>query len=122
MTQEKKYSRNYKYNYLKAVLCEQSDKVFRKCYTCQQWKPLDNDNYLRNEREVMWFTFQCKDCRNAYKKQRKEFIKEQIKEQQKEIKPENVKQEPIFEDDSVESKLDRILSYLWLNKWAFKKS
>ena len=128
MTQEKKYSRNRKYNYLKAMICEQSDRIFRQCYTCHEWKPLDNDNYLRNDREVMWFTFQCKDCRNEYKRQRKQYLKDHPAErhitnvEQKELFDWKVFTKEESEEETVESKVDRILAFLWLNKWAFKKS
>lgn len=129
MQQEKKFTKNHKYNYLKAIICEQSDKVYRKCYTCQQWKPLDTENYLRNEREVMWFTFQCKECRNEYKKQRRKFNKEQIQNQLTDEKSQwvclkNAEQKELFDwkiftrenveekTETLEDKVNKILSFL----------
>lgn len=134
MTQEKKYTRVWKYHYDTITICRETDVLMTRCYKCWQFKPSWTANFKKSKQYERWFAPLCKDC---YNKEQLKWKENQANEQpiprwHYEIDPERAEQIELFEwkifkkedvqKESVESKVDRILAFLWLNKWAFKKS
>lgn len=122
MKQEKKYTKQtWKYHYSLVKICDEIDTIYRCCYTCKQVKPLDLNHFCKNSNDVMWFMTQCKECRNNYKRERKAILEAEAMKQEHEHDhveqkdTSKLKQTSLFdENDSTETKLNKILAYLWL--------
>lgn len=105
----------WKHHYLNEVICKETDIIYRRCYTCREYKPLDKEHFQVNSSEKMWFMFQCKNCRNEYKQElAKQKAKKEV-EAMKEVEAKNQKQHSLFEaSDTLETKLNKVLAYLWI--------
>ena len=124
ITREKNWwKKHWKLHYIETILCKETDVIYRECYTCKKVKPLDNEHFVRNSYEKMWFMFQCKDCRNEYKNKRNEILRAQKEEKHEQLDSKDFKAESLFKESSKEkdtftlSDVRKILSYFWIKKW-----
>lgn len=116
---ERKFKRVKKYHYSMVKICNETDQVFTRCYVCGEWKPSTQEYFKREadpnrDRDIRPI---CKHCVNEQLKDRLKRDKEKKEmESMKQISKETVHTNPLFEEDNetVESKLDRLLTYLWL--------
>ena len=126
MTQEnqrKTHKRVKKYHYKTVEICEETDIVFTRCRCCKQLFPSTLEFFIKESHKWEKRTIQplCRRCNREIWKWYRELYKSR-KSEHAEINPAEAKQTELFdENESVESKLDRILSFLWLNKWTCKK-
>ena len=122
MKQEKKRIRSvWKYHFKTIEICEETDVVFTRCRMCKELHPSTLEYFVKETHKWARRTIQpiCRKCACELQREYKQAYKER-KAEQKEVqtKPIETKQETLFdENETVESKLDRILSFLWLNKW-----
>ena len=122
MLQEKKRIRScWKYHFKTIEICEETDVVFTRCRMCKELHPSTLEYFVKETHKWAKRTIQpiCRKCACELQREYKQAYKER-KAEQKEVqtKPIETKQETLFdENETVESKLDRILSFLWLNKW-----
>lgn len=112
------------YHYYDEVLCKETDVVYSKCRICWEYKP--RTDFRKDSKAPSEYSPVCKICARAYEKR----IKDQRKEQEKQPTPIDAVAMHLFnkedvevkKDDTLETKVDRILYFLWLtNKWKFKK-
>lgn len=125
MKQEKKRIRSvWKYHFENVKVCVETDVIFTRCRICKQLKP-SNLEYFRKDSDPnakRLIQPLCKECWCELDKQKREFEKAKKIESKKSIN--HVEQKELFEnvqEETIESKVDRILSFLWLNKWTYKK-
>ena len=122
MKQEKKRIRSvWKYHFKTIEICEETDVVFTRCRMCKELHPSTLEYFVKETHKWAKRTIQpiCRKCACELQREYKQAYKER-KTEQKEVQtnPIETKQETLFDEkESVESKLDRILSFLWLNKW-----
>jgi hypothetical protein len=115
------HSRVAKYHYATIKMCIETDVLMTKCRVCWNLYPSTTEYFVIDwhqwaERRIQPF---CRKCSQDYQKQ----LLIQKKAEQNKPKPADVHAESLFEEEeSVESKVDRILAFLWLNRWACKKS
>ena len=127
--QEKKRIRSvWKYHFKTIEICEETDVVFTKCRMCKELFPSTLEFFVKETHKWARRTIQpiCRKCACQLQREYKQAYKERKEEQKEEVAPKKIEspvQTTLFdENESVESKLDRILSFLWLNKWQYKKS
>lgn len=112
----KKFSKmTWKKHYVDVCICKETDLIYRKCYTCLECKPLDREHFNVDSHDKQGFMAQCKDCRNNYKRERKEIVEKEKQAKTQQKAPKEFKEKSLFEEsDSTETKLNKILAYLWL--------
>ena len=116
---ERKFKKVQKYHYKMVKICEETDKVFTRCYSCGEWKESGTENFRKEASPDRDRDFRplCKKCANA---QLKEYMhnrkKQKELEKMKYISTETIHSEPLIketkEEKSLESKIQRILDYL----------
>lgn len=115
---ERKFKRVPKYTYSMVKICNETDQVFTRCYCCGEWKPATTE-YFRKEASPdrdRDFRPLCKKCANE---QLREYNQKRKKQRELDamiqVSPETIHSEPLLKkDETMESKIDKILSYLWL--------
>lgn len=133
MQQEKKRNRTcFKYHYETVKICVETDVIYTRCRECKQLKP-SNLEYFRKDSDPhaqRLILPLCKECWREIDKQKRD--SEKMKKIHAEKPINYVEQKELFDwkvftkeesesNDTLESKVDRILSFLWLNKWTYKK-
>ena len=133
MTENKRIRTCHKYHFDTVKICRETDVIFTRCRVCKQLFPSTLEYFRKDKSDSAQRMIQplCKKCwreKEAIKREQKKIIEREINEQPQ-IK--NVEQKELFdwkmftkndfEEETVESKVDRILSFLWLNRWQFKK-
>ena len=119
MTQ-RKFKRVQKYTYSMVKICNETDQVFTRCYSCGEYKPATTE-YFRKEANPdrdRDFRPLCKKCANEHLR---EYLKDRKhkEEMEKMVEVKTVHSEPLIknekkEDKNLESKIQKILDYLWL--------
>ena len=130
MQQEKKRIRSvWKYHFDKITVCRETDVVFTRCRVCKELKPSNLEYFRKDTTNDAQRLIQplCNEC--ARKSERAQREIKRIEEDQKPIS--NVEQKELFDwkiftkedvqKETLESKIDKIFNFLWLNKWAYKK-
>ena len=130
MQQEKKRIRSvWKYHFDKITVCRETDVVFTRCRVCKELKPSNLEYFRKDTTNDAQRLIQplCIEC--ARKSERAQREIKRIEEDQKPIS--NVEQKELFDwkiftkedvqKETLESKIDKIFNFLWLNKWAYKK-
>lgn len=122
MKQEKKRIRSvWKYHFENVKICVETDVVFTRCRVCKELKPSNLEYFRKDSDPNAQRLIQplCVECARQMEKAKRYKKPEEIE------KPINhVEQKELFEnvqEETIESKVDRILSFLWLNKWKYKK-
>lgn len=124
------YKRTRKYHFDTVQICRETDQVFTRCYMCWEWKPSNrkffkaewNKNKDRDIRPI------CKECANV---QQKEYKKRMKDAEEKLVNAQEAKQDSFIDylqeledeakkekekkDNSLESKVQKILDFLWLS-------
>ena len=121
MKQEKKRIRSvWKYHFENVKVCVETDVIFTRCRICKQLKPSNLEYFRKDSDPTAQRLIQplCKECWCRLDKEKREIKKNE----QKPIT--NIEQKDLFqstEEETLETKVDRILSFLWLNRWQYKK-
>lgn len=131
--QNKRIRSCHKYHYDTVKICRETDVIFTRCRICKNLFPStleyfrkDNRNPIREIQPI------CRKCWCEKENEYKTRVREEQEFQNKKIS--NVEEHSLFEwkvftkedvkeeqKETLESKVDRILSYLWLGKWQSKK-
>ena len=125
MKQEKKRIRSvWKYHFENVKICVETDVVFTRCRVCKELKPSNLEYFRKDPDKDAQRLIQpiCRECAKKIEREQREIEKTQKIESEKPIN--HVEQKELFEnvqEETIESKVDRILSFLWLNKWKYKK-
>lgn len=133
MKQEKKRIRSvWKYHFENVRICVETDVVFTRCRVCKEYKPSNLEYFRKDPDKNAQRLIQpiCRECAKKLEREQREYEKIQKIESEKPIN--HVEQKELFDwkvftkeesesNDTLESKVDRILSFLWLNKWTYKK-
>ena len=126
MTQEKKRIRSvWKYHFKQITICEETDVVFTRCRMCKELFPSTFEFFVKDTKKDAKRSIQpiCRKCacqlqreyNQTYRNNKKEAEQQQSTVVEKKV--ENPIQTTLFdEDESVESKLDKIMKYLWIKK------
>lgn len=120
---QRKFKRVQKYTYSMVKICNETDKIFTRCYACWEWKPATTE-YFRKEASPdrdRDFRPLCKKCANQ---QLREWNKEQKRKKEmakmKEVSKETVHTNPLFNEiensnkKDLRSRLEKFLDSLWL--------
>ena len=116
MTRQIKKVKKYHYHYEK--ICDETDVIYTRCYMCGELKP-SGTKYFRKDKAPQRerdFRPLCKECAN---KGLREYLKnreyQREMEEMKEVSKDTIQVNQLFdEEETVESKLDKLLAYLWL--------
>jgi len=125
MQQEKKRIRSvWKYHFENVRICVETDVIYTRCRICKEYKPSNLEYFRKDPDKNAQRLIQpiCRECAKKLEREQREYEKIQKIESEKPIN--HVEQKDLFADtkeDSLESKVDKILSFLWLNKWTYKK-
>ena len=131
MTENKRNRTCHKYHYDTVKICRETDMIFTRCRVCKQFFPSTTEYFRKDKSDDAQRLIQplCKKCWREKEAIKRQLLREKKMNEEKEIK--NVEAHSLFEwkmftkndfaEETVESKVDRILSFLWLNKWQFKK-
>ena len=125
MIQEKKRIRSvWKYHFENVKICVETDVIFTRCRKCKQLFPSNLEYFRKDSSKDAQRLIQplCKTCWRELDKEQREFEKMKKIEEQKPIT--NVEEHSLFEDseqETMESKIDKIFNFLWLNRWTCKK-
>lgn len=124
MTENKRIRTCHKYHYDTVKICVETDVICTRCRICWELKPSTLDYFRKDPTPNAQRLIQplCNSCaREMEKKVRaRERERNQSKMELVQDAIKHVEEQPLIEE-SVESKIDRILSFLWLNKWTSKK-
>lgn len=116
MKQEKKRIRSvWKYHFEDVRICVETDVVFTRCRVCKELKPSNLEFFRKDADKNAPRLIQplCIKCAREMEKQQRQYEKEKKIESEKPIT--KVEAKSLFDEkDSTETKLDKILSYLWL--------
>lgn len=111
MTQNKRTRSVKAYHYDTIQICRETDVIYTRCRVCKEYKPSDLKHFMKEthswkKREIAPL---CRECHKKIAAERK------LKKEQQPIK---VEAPHLFEEDvnndSLETKIDRLLSYLWI--------
>lgn len=125
MLQEKKRIRSvWKYHFKQITICEETDVVFTRCRICKELFPSTLEYFAKDTHKDAKRTIQpiCRKCACQLQREYNQTYRNNKKEQEAEQKfvekkIESPIQATLFdEDESVESKLDKIMKYLWIKK------
>ena len=133
MQQEKKRIRSvWKYHFENVRICVETDVIYTRCRICKEYKPSNLEYFRKDPDKNAQRLIQpiCRECAKKLEREQREYEKIQKIESEKPIN--HVEQKELFDwkvftkeesesNDTLESKVDRILSFLWLNKWTYKK-
>lgn len=133
MKQEKKRIRSvWKYHFENVRICVETDVIYTRCRICKEYKPSNLEYFRKDPDKNAQRLIQpiCRECAKKLEREQREYEKIQKIESEKPIN--HVEQKELFDwkvftkeesesNDTLESKVDRILSFLWLNKWTYKK-
>ena len=133
MKQEKKRIRSvWKYHFETVRICVETDVIYTRCRICKEYKPSNLEYFRKDPDKNAQRLIQpiCRECAKKLEREQREYEKIQKIESEKPIN--HVEQKELFDwkvftkeepesNDTLESKVDRILSFLWLNKWTYKK-
>lgn len=129
MQQEKKRIRSvWKYHFENVRICCETDVIYTRCRICKEYKP-SNLKYFRKDSDPnaqRLIQPLCVECARQMEKAKRYKKPEEIEKpinhvEQKELFDWKVFKKEESEEETIESKVDRILSFLWLNKWKYKK-
>lgn len=95
-----------KYHYDMIQICRETDRVYTKCRICWEWKPSDLKNFAKETHAHKKRDIQPL-CRACLKEQQKERNRKSREE-----KPVNVEAHSLFEEETVESKIDKVIAFL----------
>jgi hypothetical protein len=133
MTENKRIRTCHKYHYDTVKICRETDVIFTRCRVCKQLYPSTLEYFRKDKSEEAQRLIQplCKKCwreKDAIKREQQKLRELQI---EVEDQPTNFEERSLFdwkiftkeseEEETVESKVDRILAFLWLTKWTCKK-
>lgn len=129
MTENKRIRTCHKYHYDTVKICRETDVIFTRCRVCKNLFPSTLE-YFRKDKSNSERLIQpiCRKCSCEKERQYNATVREEKRFEQKPIQ--NVEQRELFDwkiftkesdEETVESKVDRILAFLWLTKWTFKK-
>lgn len=98
------------YHYDTVQICRETDVIYTRCRVCKEYKPSDLKHFMKEthswkKREIAPL---CRECHKKIAAERK-----QQKEQPIKIEAHTLFEEDV-NNDSLETKLDRLLSYLWI--------
>lgn len=133
MKQEKKRIRSvWKYHFETVKICTETDVIFTRCRICKQLKPSNLDYFRKDSSKTAQRLIQplCIECARNLEKEERAFEKQKKIEAEKPIN--HVEQKELFDwkiftkeesesDETLESKIDKIFNFLWLNRWNCKK-
>lgn len=111
MTTNKRTRSVKAYHYDTVQICRETDVIYTRCRVCKEYKPSDLKHFMKETHE--WkkreITPLCRECHKKIAAERK------LKKEQQIIK---VEAPHLFEEDvnkdSLETKIDRLLAYLWI--------
>lgn len=118
MTTAKKRIRTvWKYHYDMVKICRETDVIYTKCRVCKWMFPSDTDHFARDthawsEREIQPV---CKECMKILRKERKNNSKKNSPI--KFIEAHSLFEKPCCETETVETKLDKVISFLSNKFW-----
>lgn len=121
MEENKRNRTCHKYHYETVKICVETDVICTRCRICWEIKPSTIDYFRKDPTPNAQRLIQplCNEC--AREMEKKVRAREREKSLIRELETiKHVEEQPLIEE-SVESKIDRILSFLWLNKWTSKK-
>ena len=126
MTENKRIRTCHKYHYDTVKICRETDVVCTICRVCKNMYP-STIEYFRKDKQNSERDIQpiCRACASKKERMHDAEVREQKRlaqiEEQKPIW--NVEAHSLFEntEETVESKVDRILAFLWLTRWQYKK-
>lgn len=124
MTENKRIRTCHKYHYDTVKICVETDVICTRCRICWEIKPSTLDYFRKDPTPNAQRLIQplCNECAREMEKKFRERERERNQSKMELVQDaiKHVEEQPLIEE-SVESKIDRILSFLWLNKWTSKK-
>lgn len=134
MKQEKKRIRSvWKYHFENVKICVETDVVFTRCRVCKELKPSSLEFFRKDADKDAQRLIQplCIKCARKMEKESRENQKMFTAEVEDQKPISNIEQKELFDwkiftkedvqKETLESKIDKIFNFLWLNKWAYKK-